>query len=522
MSFNKYLFVLIKINLILILNLNLISCLTTFQSNNLIKTSKVTIFQDKELTTKLFDFSGITFEIIKEKGTEEGIKFSLNKMDNKENADNYFSKITKKEGADTYSIYYSSTPECDILHKKNPEVKLDVVSIGVVDSSKKNSFITISFDGAGADQLKYTKLINDSCISYRAKIKKLYIEFNKLSNVYFKTKKDRISLKEKASKLEELNRKNKKELDDVNYEKKVLKDKLEFDKKELEKLKKELDDKKIMLVRKYTDLTNSKEEKAKNDQLLDTLNKKLTEIQKSANEKKTEFEKTDKAKDFKRKELEKKNKDLNNGQMNLDKLESSMKKQDDLVNKVETELNKVSSDILSSDNKIADNKVKVSKEQATIDDIQSKDVEQLSKDNKKNIEKIAESIKNMKKELETINKDLIKNNNLSIKTKELMSNILNDPDQKINSKKDLANKLQDEIKEYLDNMKKIFPLIPEIYFENIWRMVNVNHSEAINYLFAIRPSIFSLYDNLYSKKHQEITINDIDYQSKSKKKSRQN
>ena len=158
MSFNKYLFILIKINLILILNLNPTPCLTKSLTRTMEKTSKITIYSDKELTTKLFDFSGITFEIFKAKGVEEGIKFSLNKMDNKENADNYFSKITKKEGADTYTVYYSSTPECDILHKKVPAAKLDAVSIGVIDNTKKNTFIAISFDGAGADQLKYTKL----------------------------------------------------------------------------------------------------------------------------------------------------------------------------------------------------------------------------------------------------------------------------------------------------------------------------------------------------------------------------
>jgi len=527
MTFNKYLFVLIKINLILILNLNPTSCLTkslnkNMNMNKMEKTSKITIYNDKELTSKLFDFSGITFEIFKEKGTDEGIKFSLNKMDNKQNAENYFSKITKKEGADTYTIYYSSTPECDILHKKNPAVKMDVVSIGVTDISKKNTFIALSFDGAGQDQLKFTKLINDSCISYRAKAKKLYNKFNELANKYFKEKKDRIGLNEKASKLQQINKKNTKELGDLNTEKKTLTDKLDADRKELEKLKKEADDKKNMLVRKYTDLNNAKEEKAKNDQLLNNLNKKLAEAQKSASQKKTEFEKTDKDKDQKRKELDSKNKQVNKTQKNLEKLEEELKKQDELVNKVETELNKISSDIQSSENKIADNKNKINKEQGAIDDIQSKDVELLSKDNKKNLDKIAESIKKMKLDIQNLDKDLIKDGKLTEKLKEILNNILNDPDQKINSKKDLANKLEDEIKEYLDNMKKIFPLIPEIYFENIWKMVNVNHSEAINYLFGIRPSIFSLYDYLYSKKHPEITINDVDYQGKPKKKSKKN
>lgn len=481
------------------------------------KTSKITIYNDKELTAKLFEFSGITFEIFKDKGLEEGIKFTLNKMDNKENADQYFSKLTKKEGGDMYRVFFSSTPECDILHKKNPAVKMDVVSIEVLDKEKKKSYIAMAFDGAGQDQLKYTKLINDNCISYRSKGKKLYAKFNELANKYFKEKKDRKHFTEEVDKISQINKKNTKELDDLKAEKKTLTDKLNSDKNELEKMKKELADKKNMLVRKYSDLTNAKESKAKNDKLIADLNKKLEDTKKSAEEKKTAFDKTDSDKNQKRKELNQKDKDINNSVKNQEKLEKEKKKIDDDVNKTENDLNKASSDIQAAENKIADNKNKINKEQTTIDDLQSKDVEQLSKDNKKNLDKIDQSIKDMKKQIADINNNIQKDNKLSQKLKDILNNILNDPHQKIISKKDLANKLEDEIKEYLDNMKKIFPLIPDIYFENIWKMTTVNHSEAINYLFGIRPSIFSLYDYLYSRKHPEITINDVDYQKNKKK-----
>lgn len=504
----------IKISLLLILNLNPSVTLRVQKE----KTQKITIYSDKELTAKMLDFTEISFEIFKEKGLEQGLAFDLNKMSNKENADNYFSKITKKEGADLYKVYYSSIPDCDILHKKNPAEKMNVVSIGVSDKSKKGTWLAITFDGAGADQTKFTKLINDSCKGYRGKVQKLYAKFNELANKYFKEKKDRIGYNEKASKMEQINKKNTKELDDLKAQKNTMNEKLQKDKKEVEKLKKELDEKKIMLVRKYTDLNNSKEEKVKNDQLMDKLKKKLEDNAKIATKEKNDFEKTDKDKNDKRKELDKKNKDLGKTEKNMEKLEEDLKKQDDEVTKLENELNKATSDVQNSEKKIADNKNKINKEQATIDDIESKDVNQLSKDNKKNLGKIDDSIKKMKKELEDIDKDLAKDGKMSDKLKSLLNNILNDPDQKINSKKDLANKLEDEIKEYLDNMKKIYPLIPELYFENIWKMINVNHSESLNYLFGIRPTIFSLYDYLYSKKHPEITINDVDYNGKKNKK----
>ena len=521
MSFNKYLFIQIIINLILILNLNITPCFAKSMTRNMMeKTSKISIYQDKELTTKLFDFVGINFEIFKEKGVEEGINFSLNKMaSGKDNADNYYSKITKKEGADSYKVYFSSTSECDILHKKNPAVKLDVVSIQVTDSSKKNTFVALTFDGAGADQIKYQKLINDSCNSYKTKVKKFYSKFNEISNNYFKIKKGRIGLDETAKKLKQNNEKNTKELEDLKKEKKVLVDKLTADKTTSDKSKTEAEAKKTMLVRYYTDLNNAKENKAKNDQLMATMNKKLADIEKQANTKKTEFDATDKTKDITRLDLAKKNLQVSKTQTNLEKLEAEMKKVTDLVNKLETDLGAAKSDIQGSENKIAENKNKINKEQALIDDIQSKDVELQAKDNKKNLDKIDETLKKMKKDLTDSEKDIAKDVKLIEKLKQILKDILNSITQKIISKKDLANKLEDDIKEYLDNMKKIFPLIPEIYFENIWKMVTVSHSESINYLFGIRPTIFSLYDYLYSKKHPEITINDTDYQGKNKKKT---
>merc|ERR1712032_1410767 len=179
---------------------------------------------------------------------------------------------------------------------------------------KKNTFIALSFDGAGADQLKYTKLINDSCNSYKAKVKKFYNKFNEIAN-----------------KLEADNKKHQKELDDLQKEKKILVDKLTADKKDTDKSKKELEAKKTMLVRSYTDLNNAKESKAKNDQLLEQLNKKLADIEKQANTKKNQFDATDKDKDQKRKELDTKNKQVNKTQTSLEKLEEEMKKLTDLI-----------------------------------------------------------------------------------------------------------------------------------------------------------------------------------------------
>jgi hypothetical protein len=482
------------------------------------KVKKVFIFNDKDLTTKLFEFSGIEVDIFKGKDKEQGISFNLNKMENMQEAENYFGKITVKEGANNYKVYYSSTPECDVLHKAIPASMLDLVSIGVTDKEKKITYIAISFEESPTDKnqlTKYTKLINDSCISYRSNAKKIYKKFSKLSNNFFTSKIQRIAFEETANKLKQTNTNNSKELDDLTREKKTFTDKLAADRIELENLKKEQAEKNNMLIKLYSESNNLKEEKAKNDQLLDKLNKNLEEAHVVAKQKKDEFEVLDQEKTQVQKQLDQKVIDMTNTKKEIDNMESELKKQTELVNKIETDLNQANSDIQNSNNKIAENKNKINTQQSNLTEEKVKNVPGKSEDNKKNLDDIDELIR--KNKIDSANADeLIKKNNNDIaKIKETLKKILNDPDQKINSKKDLANKLEDLIKEYLDNMKQIYPLIPDIYYENIWKMVNVNHSEALNYLFGIRPSIFGIYDNLYSKKHPEIKINDVDFKETS-------
>ncbi len=480
---------------------------------------KVIIYNDKSLTTKLFEFSGIEFEIFKEKEQQLGISFNLNKMENMQQAENYFSKITNKEKSNTYKVYYTSIPECDILHNKDTAHPQGFISIGITDTEKKTTYIAINFQSPNESEIKgYTKTINDGCISYKAKFKKAYVNFNQLSKKYFSEKKQRGALNEMANKFEQINTENSKKLQGLNTEKKTFTDKLEDDKKELEKLKKEGAEKKNILIKYYSESTNLKEEKVKNDDLLVILNKKLEDGQISTNKLKEEFDITNKEKNLKKIQLDQNEETIKNTKNDILNLENDSKKKDELINKFERDLNKINSDIQTTEKKIAENKNKINKEQSILDENKGKNISGKSVDNKKNLENLNEAIKKIKLDIEDIDKKIKKNNNDIERIKKILNDILNDPEQKINSRKDLAIKLEIDIKEYLDNMKKIYPLIPEIYFENIWKMIKVNHSEALNYISGIRPSIFSLYDNLYSKKHPEIRINDVDFKKTKAKK----
>ena len=46
-------------------------------------------------------------------------------------------------------------------------------------------------------------------------------------------------------------------------------------------------------------------------------------------------------------------------------------------------------------------------------------------------------------------------------------------------------------------MRKMFPIIPDIFFNNLWTFFSLNHYESMNYIQAVRPSYFGLYDHVF-------------------------
>ena len=57
--------------------------------------------------------------------------------------------------------------------------------------------------------------------------------------------------------------------------------------------------------------------------------------------------------------------------------------------------------------------------------------------------------------------------------------------------------VQTEIKDAVDMLRKNFPQISEIYVNNVFEFCQNKYPEAFNYIYAIRPSKFSLYSKVY-------------------------
>jgi len=519
MWLNKYI-----LKVLLITNLVLISC-SKIKSNvnsanyltsgsTMIQTNSLIVYQDKEATNKLFTFEGINFDLEKADKYFKGLKIDLNQMKNKESADNFFKKIAKNLSSGIYFIFFSSFSACDVIAKKNPAINLYTVQMAITGQSSETFYLALSFFDGEASVDKYSKLIYDECKNYSGILKKKLNDFYKAAKEYFKVKKEKENLKSKSADLDNNNSKEAVKLDNATTEKKIQDEKIKKDKEELDKSIKEKNNLESDLKTKYSDLNTLKAEKAKMEKTLEELKKSSDAINKESETQKNKLDEIDKQKEENRVQLNVQSSQLTDAQKKIGDMEKLLNDKKEEVKKFFDDLNVASGKVIDTQASIAKNKNRINQEQKTVDDIKNVNNEESLKEKTKIIDELDKQLKALRKDLSDINNQIEESDRNVKKGGEELKNLLNDPINKINLKKEEVNKLMEELKDYLDNTKKLFPLLPDIYWDNIWRFVSVNHSEALNYLKGMRPSIFGLYDNLYTNAHPEQMINDVDFNKK--------
>lgn len=481
-------------------------------SNAKYKTKSITVYNDKEATNKIYSFEGIILHLEKSEKYYKGIKIDLTGMTaEKENGENFFQKFGKKVRNGIYFIYFSSFYKCDIMQKIDGSLNLDLIHIGLIDKEEKTAYISIGLlDGEGSIS-KITKDLHNYCEEYSYELKIKLDIYYKIAKEYFHTKKEKETLREKVIIQEDKNKNEEINLEKANAEKNIKIEKLEKDKKQFENNINQKNKIENELGNSYRNLNNIKAEIAKSELELKKLQDDYDKINKESSTTKARFDEFQKQKDGKRKELELKNYLVEDKQK---KIEEMLKTVEDLKKQISTlveQINKSSGIILENDSNMSNNSIRINTEQDNIDNIKNNDSAKTFKNRDKFIDDLQKKFEELKEDLKNINNDIgITDKNIADSQSE-MDKILNDPNQKNISKLEKMNDILQQIHEYLVKTKELYPLIPDIYWDNVWRFTNVFHSESLNYLKGLRPSVYGAYDNLYTKKHPEKTLNDIDF-----------
>jgi len=101
----------------------------------------------------------------------------------------------------------------------------------------------------------------------------------------------------------------------------------------------------------------------------------------------------------------------------------------------------------------------------------------------------------------------IKQNNKDIEAGNVnISNILKDKKTLGPYRKETEVNDQLLIEETINFLRNDFPQISKMYINNMFEFVQLKYQESYNYIYAIRPSRFSLYENVFTSQNKTLKI----------------
>ena len=474
------------------------------RSSEIKKISKVNIevYSDESLKKKKTDFTDVSFSILNEKDREIGIIFNLDNLYEKPNLDkfkNYFTSIGVKMPKESSSIIpFTNIPNCKMNVVKMSWYKPDRISIPIVNEKGENTYLQLIFPITElTEKKKILKKLKDPCEKeilnlrvklddFYEKIKNYWEKKTKLKKLEKKIESEKENLNKNSEKNDELNKKKEGYQNQIN----AILEKQNKTNNETQKLEKDLTDKYHQISDNKAGLAKILSNQTDMYKLLNETNNLTTISEKLLESMKNES-------DISRANRTKLTSKLMDATTNTSQIE---KQKTNLTEK----LNILTKDSLNLEKNISINQEKIS----NLNKIITENKDYLDKLNLTNlldtINKTIDEIEKDKKEMNTaynktdnhtsdVEKGLDKNKSLH----QTKNETLNDPKVVENVKKEEELFAQKEIKNAIDLMKKNFPQISEIFINNIFEFCQSKYNEAFNYIYAIRPSNYSLYSNVY-------------------------
>jgi DNA repair exonuclease SbcCD ATPase subunit len=467
-------------------------------------TSMIDVYDDKAMTQKTLSFEKVSYQIHKNGDVQDGLSFDTSKSNNAGIAENYLSDKGVKQGDGTYLVRFSNFNKCECFSVNQPALNYDIIEIGLLDTSGKATYISLSF-GSEDKQDKGTlaKEIATACTTYTENMKKKFDAFWQEVEAYWKIKS---SVKTIGDQIADLKNKQKTEQDALDQ---VQSDKKNFE-KQMNETKKTLNDTQtsIETINKevkasYKTINDIKALKALNEKNLTEKNRTLEKYTKESEAtQKTLNEMNAKSNEYRNKsesiitqsaEVTKK---VNEAQ----EVYTAEKAKSDALDKKIDEINK----------KITANGVSKSKYQKNVnsnkdfmDKLKIQDLPNTINKTKVLIKEYEEEIDQVMKDSNSTDAELAEMNKTIHESHQNVSNILNDPETVKSASEAKEIDAKSKIKELYDGLKKTFPIIPDTFMTNLWTFIDLNHKEMMNYLHAIKPSLYGLFDHTFNSNDPE-------------------
>ena len=498
-----------NINLFLLIGLSiLINLIGATETIRKVKTERkqvsvgVKIFNDNVYSKLRTQFDDVTYHIKNENDVEIGVMFQLANTYDKSNSEkfiNYFTSIdAHMPTRQSAVVLFSNILDCNIKQIKQAWYIPDPLGIPIIDNQGKLSYIQLSYSITTLDERSnFLKSIIDACKKNIGNIRSKLDQFYQYSQKYFEMKTKLQNLKKRLIQAQEEMQKNAGKNEELDKSKKGYQVQIDLIIEKKNKANKEMLKMEKLLADKYTEITRNKEELSLMEKNLTNLNENLNKTNNISNFAQSSLDTMKKQSDDLRIKRTNLTNDLLTGNSNLSKIETKL-------TSLKSELDSSIKDSLDLEKIISQNQLKIS----SLNNIISQDKDNLDKDARNNlpdnINKTIIDIDQLKKLMNIAYNKTEQNSETLTKNSKEIEKLNNEKKEALTDTKlvEQSNKedelfVQTEIKDAVDMLRKNFPQISEIYVNNVFEFCQNKYPEAFNYIYAIRPSKFSLYSKVY-------------------------
>jgi len=482
------------------LDLSSQSVLSSDSKQEITQTQTIEVYKDKTLTQKLLSFDNVGYiESTPQGGIINGLVFDTTHSKNAGIAKNYFSDKSTTVSETQLLVRFSNFNKCEIQILKRPNLNQEVISIGLVSNSGTLSYISITFPIENKqDKSKISDSILKQCNQYVETVKKSLDEFWKEVNIYWKTKGQVQSL---ADKIKQTTDKDKVMNDLLSQ---IVSDKNNFEKSvkeaenKLNSTKHEMDEIQKKLKEEYKILNTLKQNKAANEKNLTNLNHSLSDLNNETTVIQSKLAESNEKSNAMRNRSDEIIKQISNVRNEMNGLEKNLTDERSIQQSINQHIDKLEKEINENGRQIAklNKDIKINKD--FLDKLALEDLPNV-------VNKTKSMVNNYKHESEKMlfqaneADSQIQNHNKTINNTlhDINTILTNQTVIKLTNKSKIKKNIA-KAKVIYDTVRKIFPIIPDVFMNNLFNFISLNHYEGLNYIHGIKPSYFGLYDHLFS------------------------
>jgi hypothetical protein len=462
-------------------------------------TQMIEIYNDKALTQKIINFENVSYNIhTSNKNIKEGLLFDTTKSGNAGIAMNYFEDKSTKLTDKTALIRFTNFYKCEVFSVARPSLNSEVVQIGVVDKTGKPSYMVLSYSSSNKENKKaLADKILHACTTYVDLIKKKMDDFWKEVDNYWKIKSSAANLGNKVDSTSDKFKKENEQLEGIVRDKQNFEKNREDNKVTLNKIKSEKDGMQIKLREEYKIINDIKTKRAINEKNLTNLNDTLRKLDDEAKQVQERLDKMNLESAQMRNRSDEVIQLLTDTNKKMFQIETNLTSERKNKFSIDNEIDSMNKQMNKHGKNIAKLNKDIKKSKDLLDTIKVEDLPNVVNKTKAMVEESELESAATLNETRSVDEQIKRAEKIILKMKDKMQKLLAKPDVIKKTVKAKIKKNIEKAQVAFEAMRKIFPILPEVYVTNLWNFVTLNHYESMNYLQAIKPSYFGLFDNIF-------------------------